>query len=76
MMVKFYLNFRYFGRVREMLVKMSIKTLRKTIRKDVGVIYVVTFNTTKLSFYTNAKDRVDKFVLSCFLFQLFCPLYW
>ena len=55
---------------------MSIKTLKKTIRKDVGVIYVVTFNTTKLSFYTNAKDRVDKFVLSCFLFQLFCPLYW
>ena len=57
--IKFYLNLPYFGRAGEMLVKNCIRTLKKNIKKDVRVIFVVTYNTTKLSFYTNIKDRID-----------------
>ena len=48
--IKFYLNLPYFGRAGEILVKTCIRTLKKNVKKDVRVTFVVTYNTTKLSF--------------------------
>ena len=56
-----------------MLVKKCIRTLKKNIKKDVRITFVVTYNTTKLSFYTNTKDRIDKLAYSYIVYQFCCP---
>ena len=71
--IKFYLNLPYFGRAEEILVKKCIRTLKKNIKKDVRVTFVVTYNTTKLSFYTNTKDRIDKLAHSYIVYKFCCP---
>ena len=62
--IKFYLNLPYFGRAGEMLVKKCNRTLNKNIKKDVRVTFLVTYNTTKLSSYTNTNGRTDKLIHS------------
>ena len=62
--MKFYLNLPYFGRAGEMLVKKCNRTLNKNIKEDVRVTFVVTYNTTILSSYTNTNDRIDKLIHS------------
>ena len=71
--IKFYLNLPYFGRAGEMLVKKYIRTLKKNIKKDVRVTFVVTFNTIKLSFYTNTKYRIDKLANFYIVYKFCCP---
>ena len=39
----------YSGRVGEMSIKNCIRALKKNIKKDVRVTFVVTYNTTRLS---------------------------
>ena len=56
-----------------MLVKKCIRTLKKNTKKNVRVTFVVTYNTTKLSFYTNTKDRIDKLAHSCIVYKFYCP---
>ena len=69
--IKFYLNLPYFGRAGEMLVKKCIRSLKRNIKKDVTFQFVVTYNKTKLSFYTNTKDCIDKLAHS-YLVCKFC----
>ena len=45
--IKLYLNLPYFARV-WMLVKKCITTLKKNIKKDVRITFVVTYNKPKL----------------------------
>ena len=71
--IKFYLNLAYFGRAAEMLVKKCIRWLKRNIKKDVRVTFAVTYNTTKLSFYTNTKDGIDKLAHSCTVYKFCCP---
>ena len=71
--IKFYLNLPYFGRAGEMQVKNCIRSLKRNIKKDVRVTFVVTDNTTKLSFYTSTKDYVDKLVHSHIVCKFCCP---
>ena len=56
-----------------MLIKKCIKTLKKNTKKDGRVTFVVIHNTTKLSFYTNTKDRIDKLAHSYIVYKLCCP---
>ena len=56
-----------------MLVKKCIRTLKKNTKKNVRVTFVVTYNTTKLSFYTNTKDRIDKLAHSYIVYKFCCP---
>ena len=46
--------------------------LKKTIKKDQDVSFTVTYNTTKLSLYTNTKDRIDILAHSCVIYQFCC----
>ena len=41
-----------------MQVKKCIRTLKKKIKKDLRATFVVTYNTTKLSYDARTKDRV------------------
>ena len=71
--IKFYLNLPYFGRAEEILVKKCIRTLIKNNKKDVRVTFIVTYNTTKLSFYTNTKVPTDKLAHSYIVYKFCCP---
>ena len=64
-----------FWKSRKMLVKKCIRTLKKNIKKDVRVTFAVTYNTTKLSFYTNTKDRIDKLAHSYTVYKFCWPGY-
>ena len=56
-----------------MLVKKYIRTSKKNIKKDVRVTFIVTYNTTKLSFYTITKDRINKLANSYIVYKFCCP---
>ena len=56
-----------------MLVIKCIRSLKKNIEKDVRVTFLVTYNTIKLSFYTNTKDGIDKLAHSCFVYKFCYP---
>ena len=56
-----------------MLVKTCIRSLKRNIKKDVRVWFVVTCNTTKLRFYTNTKDHIDKLAHSYIVYKFCCP---
>ena len=43
-----------------MLVKEYTRSLRKNIKTDASVKFVVTYNATKLKLHINTKDCVDK----------------
>ena len=71
--IKFHLNLLCFGRAGEMPVKKCIRTLKKNIKKDLRVTFLVTYNTTKLSLYTNTKDCIDKLRESYIVCKFCCP---
>ena len=56
-----------------MQVKKCIRSLKRNIKKDVRVTFVVTYKTTKLSFYTSTKDRIDKLAYSYIVYKFCCP---
>ena len=71
--IKFYLNLPYFGRAGEMLVKKCIRMLKKNIKRCQYFTFVVTYNTTKLSFYPYTKDCIDKLTHSFIAYKFCCP---
>ena len=56
-----------------MLVKSCNKKLKINIRKEFQVKFVVTYNTTKLSFFTNTKDCIAKLAFSFVVYYFSCP---
>ena len=56
-----------------MLVKNCFRSLKRNIKKDVRVTFVVTDNTAKLSFYTSTKDCIDKLAHSYIVYNFCCP---
>ena len=55
------------------LVRSCIKKLKRSIGKEVQVKFVATYNTTKLSFFANTKDRIVKLASSFFAYHICCP---
>ena len=70
-MIKLYINLPYMGYAGKQLVRSCIKKLKRNIRKEVQVKFVVTYNTTKLSFFTNSKDRITKLASSNAFYHFF-----
>ena len=56
-----------------MLAKKCIRSLKKNIKKDVRVTFVVTYHTTKSSFYTNTKGGIDKLAHHYIVYKFCCP---
>ena len=70
-MIKLYINLPYMRYAEEQLIRSCIKKLKISIRKEVQVKFVVTYNTTKLSFFTNSKDRITKLAYSNMFYHFF-----
>ena len=47
--------------------------VKENIKKDVTFRFVVTYSKTKLSFYTNTKDCIDKLAHSYIVYKFCCP---
>ena len=60
------------GNAGEQLVKSCIKKLKRNTRKEIQVKFV-TYNTTKLSFFTNIKDCITKLAFSFVVYHFRCP---
>ena len=56
-----------------MLAKKCITSLKRNIKKDVRFQFVVTYNKTKLSFYANTKDCIDKLAHSYIVYKFRYP---
>ena len=70
-MIKFYINLPYMGYAWKQLVRSCIKKLKRNIRKEVQIKFVATYNTPKLSFLTNSKDRITKLASSNAFYNFF-----
>ena len=73
-MIKLYINLPYMGNAGEQLVKSCIKKLKRNIRKEVQVRFVVTYNTNKLNFFTNKKDCITKLASSFVVYHFRYPV--
>ena len=53
-----FFNLQYSGDTAERMVKSCIKKLRKCLKKDTKIKFIVCYKTTKMSFYINARDKL------------------
>ena len=70
-MIKLYIDLPYMRNAGKQLVRRCIKKLKRNIRKEFQVKFVVTYNTTKLSFFNNMKDCITN-LASSFIAYYFC----
>ena len=66
-LTKVWFNIPYSGLIRERIVKRCIKKLRRCMKQNIDVKFIVTYQTKKLSFFTNTKRQssVTFFVICC-----------
>ena len=50
-----------------------MRTLKKKIKKDLRATFVVTYNTTKLSYDARTKDRVANLCTFLLVYRFCCP---
>ena len=62
-MIKCFINLPYMANAKR----------RRNIRKEVQVKFVVTYNATELSFFTNTKDHITKLGSSFVVYHFRCP---
>ena len=78
--VRIYIKIKYSGETADRLIKQCMKKLYKCFKKKKRVRFVLQYETTKLSYFTNTKDKISllsqsgvyKFVLSWLQFFLYC----
>ena len=63
------------------MVKSCIKKLYKSFKQEINVKFVTHYKTTKISFFTNAKDKKPSVSQSSVVYMFACPglqlqLYW
>ena len=55
------------------MVKSCIKKLPKCLKKDTNIKFIVCYKTTKMSFYTNTKDKTPLLSQSSLVYKFTCP---
>ena len=60
------------GNAGEQLVRSCVKRLKRDTQKEVKVKFVVTYNTTKLSFFADTKDPITKLASSFAAYHFRC----
>ena len=55
------------------MVKSCIKKLRKCLKKVTNIKFIVCYKTTKMSFYTNTKDKTPLLSQSSLVYKFTCP---
>ena len=55
------------------MVKSCIKKLYKSFKREINVKFVTHYKTTKMSFFTNAKDKKPSVSQSSVVYMFACP---
>ena len=55
------------------MVKSCIKKLRKCLKKNINIKFIVCYKTTKMSFYTNTKDKTPLLSQSSLVYKFTFP---
>ena len=71
--VKIYLDLKFCGEIGDQLIKKCFKKLYHCFQKDKQVKFVLNYQTTKMSFYTNTKDKVPLLSQSFVVYKFKCP---
>ena len=70
---KLYLSLPYQGIKGEHIVKKMQHKIHHCFKKDITIKLIVTYNTTKLAYFTSTKDRTPKLSESYVVYQFQCP---
>ena len=65
----------YSGESAERMVKKCIKKLYKSFKRKINIKFVTHYKTTKISFFTNTKDKTPSLSQSSVVYKFTCPGY-
>ena len=69
--VTFYIKNKYSGETADRLIKQCIKKLYKCFKSEKRVKFALQYETTKLSYFTNTKDKISLLSQSSVVYKLF-----
>ena len=73
--IKIFFNLNYLGETAGRMVKKCIKKLYKSFKREINVKFVAHYKTTKISFFTNTKDKTPSLSQSSVVYKFTCPGY-
>ena len=71
--VRIYINIKYSGETADTLIKKCIKERYNCFKKDKRVKFVLQYETTKLSYFTNTKDKISLLSQLSVVYKFVCP---
>ena len=71
--VKIFTDLEFSGNRGDRIVKNCVKKLYKCFKKEVTVKFVLHYQTTKLSYFTNTKDETSFLSQSSVIYKFVCP---
>ena len=71
--VKIFTDLEFSGNRGDRIVKNCVKKLYKCFKKEVTVKFVLHYQTTKLSYFTNTKDKTPFLSQSSVIYKFVCP---
>ena len=72
--VKIFIDLKFSGNPGDRIVKNCIKKLYKCFKKEVTVKFVLYYQTTKLCYFTNTKDKTPFLSQSSVIYNFVCPV--
>ena len=66
-------NLNYSDETAERMVKSCIKKLYRSFKREINVKFVTHYKTTKMSFFTNSKDKTPSLSQSSVVYKFTCP---
>ena len=71
--VKIFIDLKFSGNTGDRIVKNCMKKLHKCFKKEVTVKFVLRYQTTKLCYFTNTKDKSPLLNQSSVIYKFVCP---
>ena len=71
--VKIFIDLKFSGNTGDRIVKNCMKKLHKCFKKEVTVKFVLRYQTTKLCYFTNTKDKSPFLSQSSVIYKFVCP---
>ena len=71
--VTIYIKIKYSGKTADRLIKQCMKKLYKSFKNEKRVKFVLQYETTKLSYFTNTKDKIPLLSQSSVVYKFVCP---
>ena len=71
--VKIYLDLKYSGDKADRVIKQCLKKLSKYFKHNIHVKFILNYQTTKMSFFTNTKDKTSTLSQSSIVYKFSYP---